>query len=117
MATSAEETARIAALAHLRLSGEELEAMTSDLIRILDYVEQLAELDLEEMADVGGVVDWPAPERRSGLPPDALTRGPGAQAPDWREGFFVVPRVPALEGGGGEGVSDGDPGSSEGRGS
>ena len=37
--------------------------------------------------------------------PDALARSPSANAPDWREGFFVVPALPGLsdgtEGGGG----------------
>ena len=41
--------------------------------------------------------DWPAPERRSDLAADALMRQPEENAPDWREGFFVVPRLPGLE--------------------
>lgn len=86
-----EEAQRIAALAHLALSPEELARLTGDLGRILGYVRQLEEVD------VAGV----APTTQVSLMREALREDePGAsfthelalrEAPRASEGGFAVP--------------------------
>ena len=43
MSISREEVAKVALLARLQLSGDELDTMTEQLSRIVGYVEQLSE--------------------------------------------------------------------------
>lgn len=47
MSLSREEVEKVALLARLKLSADELDTMTPQLARVLSYVEQLAELDAE----------------------------------------------------------------------
>jgi len=90
----------IAALAHLRFEEDDAERLTEDLNSILEHVDALREADAEaaEGLTVGPEV---AAQRAAGdLPRDRLIHPPGSFAPDWREGLFVVPRLPALDAGG-----------------
>ncbi|HVR43510.1 MAG TPA: Asp-tRNA(Asn)/Glu-tRNA(Gln) amidotransferase subunit GatC [Thermoanaerobaculia bacterium] len=81
---------RIASLAKLELGPEELESMTRELARVLDYVDQLAGLD------PGTAAEEPAPA--TPLRDDVISRSldPAtveANAPAFAHGHFVVPRV------------------------
>ena len=87
---------RIAALAHLELTGEEKQLFTRQLADILNYAEQLQAIDttgVPATAHVGltaaGVErpDEPRPSLSTG---DALANAPDG-APD--AGLFRVPRV------------------------
>lgn len=94
----------MAALARLRLEPEEAARLTGDLNTILDHMAALREVSVEGV-EAEGVLEGPAPLRDPGAPPDPLVRPPSSFAPEWREGFFTVPRLPAVDGGsmGGEG--------------
>jgi len=94
---SPEEIDRIAALARLRFEPEEKEEMIHDIGGILSYVEQLKSVDVEGTIGAAVGVDWPAPERTPDHRPDPLMHPPSEQAPDWRDGFFVVPKLAALD--------------------
>ena len=84
----------IATLARIRLAESELEPLAGELSHILDWVEQLNEVDTTEVAPMASVA-------ASGLPmrEDRVTDGdcrtailgnaPGGAA----RGFFVVPKV------------------------
>ncbi len=103
MSVGAEEARRIAALAHLRLDTGELERLTGELNRILEHVVALEGLELSDLPDVGLSMEGLPPARpQAADEPDPLVRGPEAAAPDWREGFFVVPSLPGLSDGVGE---------------
>lgn len=87
----------ISKLAHLRLDEDEAERLTHDLNAILKHVDALADADAEQ-GEERAVGPEAAPERAAGdLPRDELSHSPGSFAPDWREGLFVVPRLPALD--------------------
>jgi len=95
MALSLDEVRRIAVLARLKLSAEEERVFQGQLSNILEYVEQLKELDvsgIEPMTHALAAGDQP-PLRddvaRPSLPPEeALAGAPG------REGTcFKVPRI------------------------
>jgi aspartyl-tRNA(Asn)/glutamyl-tRNA(Gln) amidotransferase subunit C len=95
MSLSLDEVRRIAVLARLKLSPEEEQIFQGQLSAILEYVEQLKELDVsgvEPMTHALAAGDLP-PLRddvvRPSLPPeDALANAPA------REGTcFKVPRI------------------------
>lgn len=89
---------RIAELARLRLSDGELDRFTIQLNSILGHMDQLAELDAEATeAEAQAGPEAGAPLRPEDAAPDALQLSPAQIAPDWRHGFFVVPKLAAQE--------------------
>jgi aspartyl-tRNA(Asn)/glutamyl-tRNA(Gln) amidotransferase subunit C len=85
--------ARVAHLARIRVEEEELDALAGQLSGILDWVEQLGQVDVEGVEPMTSVT--PMTLRRR---PDAVTDGGIrervlANAPETREGFFAVPKV------------------------
>jgi aspartyl-tRNA(Asn)/glutamyl-tRNA(Gln) amidotransferase subunit C len=91
-----EDARRIAALARLGFDDAELARITEELNHILDHVDDLR--SLEARVPDGEAVD----ERAMTRPPDAdrpdeLRRDLASVAPDWREGFFVVPPLPGVQ--------------------
>lgn len=99
MAVTRADVEYIAGLARLRLSEEEAARMTSQLNSILEHMELLRRADVSGVEGVGGMAEWPAPFRDPAAGPDTLRRGVETLPPEWRDGFFVVPRLPAVEGG------------------
>ena len=106
-----QEIHRIAALARVRLEQGEAKRMAREMSSILEHMALLGEV-AREPAPATGV---PRNERSSrsrggtsdgtGVPaeegegmPDPLERPLSRIAPDWREGFFVVPRLPGVAG-------------------
>ena len=89
---------RIAELARLRLSDADLDRFTLQLNSILGHMDQLAELDAEAtQAEAEAGPEAGAPLRAEDARPDELHLSPAQIAPDWRHGFFVVPRLAAQE--------------------
>ena len=98
MSITREEIIQIANLARLRLTDSESESLSDDLNQILEYVDTLASLEVPEgeRLELGPPE---APERKAGqIPPDPMEQPPASSAPDFREGFFVVPSPPSLGG-------------------
>lgn len=111
---SIREIHRIAALARLRLEEGEAERMAREMSSILEHMAVLAEVAVEA-APTPGVPrgkSSPRPGEDSGgtgsatlegeATPDSLERPLSRMAPDWRDGFFVVPRLPGVAGASGE---------------
>jgi aspartyl-tRNA(Asn)/glutamyl-tRNA(Gln) amidotransferase subunit C len=89
MKIGTDEAARIARLAHLALSADELEALAGEMSTILSYVDRLGEFDGQEPA-----AESSAAPLRDDLPSPSLDRSDvESNAPLWRDGFFIVPRV------------------------
>ena len=110
-----QEIHRIAALAHLRLEPGEAERMACDMSSILEHMAVLGGVALEPSQASGvprsGDSPWPGGEDSPGTGPpaeadetmpDPLERPLSRMAPDWRDGFFVVPRLPGVAGASGE---------------
>ena len=97
MSVSPEEVARIATLAKLELTAEEAREMSAQLSSILGHMDALGRVDVEGAPAVAGVTDTSAPVRKDAVGADALARPASEVAPDWRDGFFVVPRLAALD--------------------
>ena len=88
------ETARkVAHLARSRGEDDALPALAEDFNRILGFVEQLTEVDVEGVEPMVSVTPMQLKRRE-----DVVTDGDQqakvlANAPDAREGFFAVPKV------------------------
>jgi aspartyl-tRNA(Asn)/glutamyl-tRNA(Gln) amidotransferase subunit C len=93
-ALSRTEVLRIAALARLELTPEETELFAGQLARILEYVEQIRDLDTTGVPPTSHVMNQPID--REDRPQPSLTRDDAlGNAPDAarQSGLFKVPRV------------------------
>lgn len=88
-----EEVRRVAALASLEFDEKGLEQMASELSRVLEYVDQLNELDLSEVAGEVERSSLVTPLRADVVSPSLPRDQVASNAPAWGEGFFVVPQV------------------------
>ncbi|MDQ0504069.1 Asp-tRNA(Asn)/Glu-tRNA(Gln) amidotransferase subunit GatC [Xanthobacter agilis] len=84
---------RVAHLARIAVRDEELGHLQNELNAMLDFVEQLADLDVSGVEPLTGVVPMQLPMREDvvtdGNCPDKVL----ANAPDTEGGFFTVPKV------------------------
>ena len=93
---SREDVLRIAELARLELTTDEVELFTRQLAGILDYVAQIQSLDTTGVEPTSHVMNRPID--RADVPVDPLSRTEAlANAPDaaMEAGLFKVPRVMA----------------------
>ena len=87
----ADEARRIARLAHIEMSDEVLDRLAADMTRILDYIDHLKEVDVH-LVPVGETAV--ATPMRDDEPQQPTSRELVARnAPEWSDGFFVVPKV------------------------
>src|SRR5829696_9089628 len=88
---------KVAHLAHLELAEEELKTFGPQITEIVNYVEQLNELDTKDVVPaLGGLT--PAGEKTSSSRDDEIAGSLGqkaalAEAPDPASGHFRVPKV------------------------
>ncbi len=88
-----EEVRRIAALASLEIDQEEIRNLSHDLSRILNYFDQLKEVDTEEISPLVQILKHRG-RRRPDKPGRCLPVEVALQnAPERSEHFFKVPRV------------------------
>ena len=96
MSIDRRDIARIADLARLDVAEDELDALARECRAILEHFEILREAELSQTPDVEGGADAHGPPgERAG--PDPLQLPLDQIAPAWVEGFFVLPRLPALD--------------------
>lgn len=87
------EVERIAELARLSLSDDEVGRMTSDLAAMLDYVESLQAVDTRGVEPTAHVLPLATPLRPDRAEPGLPIEAALANAPRSRGTTFVVPRV------------------------
>lgn len=93
MALDKAAVARIATLARIRLADEELEPMAAELSGILDWIEQLKEVDTEGMAPMASVAEMRLPMRDDTVTDGGRRDAILGNAPKSEKGFFTVPKV------------------------
>jgi aspartyl-tRNA(Asn)/glutamyl-tRNA(Gln) amidotransferase subunit C len=90
MKITRDDARRIAALAHLEFDDDGLDRMAAEMTKILSYIDQLREVEIGDRQDC---LSSTTPLRddvvRPGVDRDRVERN----APAWREGHFVVPKV------------------------
>jgi aspartyl-tRNA(Asn)/glutamyl-tRNA(Gln) amidotransferase subunit C len=90
---SKEEIQHIALLARLSLSEEEKELFRTQLSSILDYMEQLNELDTERIEPTSHVLSL-SNVMRQDSPRDSIPRDDAlSNAPDRTDTFYRVPKI------------------------
>lgn len=85
--------AKVANLARLEVSEEDLEKYGPQLSNIVKFVEQLKEVDTENVEPLASVVDITLRLRKDEVTDGGYQKEILANAPETLEGFFVVPKV------------------------
>ena len=93
MAIDAATVRKVARLARLRAPEERLEPLAQELSAIINWIEQLGDVDVEGVEPMTSAVAVKLPMRE-----DVVTEGGDpakvlANAPLARDNFFVVPKV------------------------
>ena len=97
MTIGRDQVLHVARLAELAVKEDELNRLVEQLNRIVDYVAQLEQVpgDAEAEPFLPGP---PSVALRQDVPnPVPLARPPAAIAPEFADGFFLVPRLGAME--------------------
>lgn len=93
MSVDAATVRKVAKLARIAVEEHEVEPLAKELSSILDWAQQLQEVDVEGVEPMTSAVPMKLKRRK-----DVVTDGDRrddvlANAPDAREGFFAVPKV------------------------
>jgi len=83
----------IAQLSRLKLTPDELEAITRDLDAIVGYVDQLKDVDVEGVEPTAHAVAMTNVLRDDQVQPSIAPEAAIANAPDRERTFFKVPKV------------------------
>jgi aspartyl-tRNA(Asn)/glutamyl-tRNA(Gln) amidotransferase subunit C len=97
-ALTREEVAAIAALAHLQLDEAELDLFARQLGDILEYANQVQQIDTTGVPPTASLVSRHTADRADAVRPsldiaDTLANAPDADRSHLGGGFFKVPRV------------------------
>lgn len=95
MASSLDEAAvrHVACLARLKISDTEADLFASQLSKVLDYVEQLNELDTRDVTPTAHPLSVSNVFRDDVVRPSLNNEHALHNAPDPHDGFFRVPKV------------------------
>ena len=88
-----EQVQKVAHLARLDLTPEEEEKFTSQLSSILEYFEQLSELDTDDVPPTTRAIDISNITRLDELQPDVEREALLNEAPEREDDFFRVPQI------------------------
>lgn len=93
MSLSTADVEQVSVLARLKLTGEELETMTRQLGQVIQYVQQLEDLDTSNVSPLAHAADlanvFADDQLRASLPRDAAL----ANAPKRDNACYLVPAV------------------------
>ncbi len=93
MSIDKETARRVAHLARIRVEEERLDALAGEFNAILEFVEQLNEVDVEGVEPMTAVHPMRLKRREDVVTDGGYPEKILANAPDAREGFFAVPKV------------------------
>ena len=84
---------KVASLARLKLDDAEITSYGEKLSNIINFVEQLSEVDTNNVEPLASVVDITLRLREDEVSDGGVQQDVLANAPETLEGFFVVPKV------------------------
>jgi aspartyl-tRNA(Asn)/glutamyl-tRNA(Gln) amidotransferase subunit C len=93
MALSADQVQWVAQLARLHLNPHDQQTFPQQLSAILDYVDQLREVNTQDVEPLAHPLDVQNVFRPDEQAPSLLARDALANAPQSQDDFFVVPGV------------------------
>ena len=83
----------IAYLARMRVADDKLEPLAGELSSIMNWIEQLQELDTDGVEPMASVSDVVLPQRKDAVTDGNCQAAVLKNAPDREDGFFAVPKV------------------------
>lgn len=92
-----DQVRKVALLARLQLTAEEEDQFTTQLGSILDYFEQLSELDVTDVKPTTRAIDVSNVTRSDELQPYSDREAILNNAPDQEGEFFKVPQILSTE--------------------
>ncbi|MGI9391606.1 MAG: Asp-tRNA(Asn)/Glu-tRNA(Gln) amidotransferase subunit GatC [Boseongicola sp.] len=93
MSIDTETARRVAKLARIKVEDKDLSALAKDFNRILGFVDQLNEVDVEGIEPMTSVTPMRLKRRDDKVTDGNISDKVLSNAPDAREGFFAVPKV------------------------
>jgi aspartyl-tRNA(Asn)/glutamyl-tRNA(Gln) amidotransferase subunit C len=93
MSIDTETARRVAKLARIKVEDADLPALAQDFNRILGFVEQLNEVDVDGVEPMTSVTPMRLKRRVDEVTDGGQQDKVLSNAPDAREGFFAVPKV------------------------
>lgn len=84
---------RIARLARIKITDEEARGLESELTGILDWVEQLSEVDTSDIEPMTRVVAQDLKKRHDAITDGGMANSIVKNAPMEEDHYFVVPKV------------------------
>lgn len=93
MAIDAATVRRVAKLARIAAPQDRLDALAGELTAILQWIDQLNEVDVEGVEPMTSAVAAVLPLREDVVTDGEIRSRVLANAPRTRDGFFVVPKV------------------------
>ena len=93
MSVTKQDVQKVARLARIALPDDQVAPMTDELNNILNWIEQLGEVDVEGVEAMTSVVDASLPMREDVVTDGNIQEKVLANAPKTEDGFFVVPKV------------------------
>ena len=97
MSIGLDEVLHVAKLAELAVKESEFRRLVEQMNRIVNYVATLDEVPGDRIAEPFLAGPQSAALREDVEAPVRLARLPATMAPEFREGFFLVPRHGAME--------------------
>jgi aspartyl-tRNA(Asn)/glutamyl-tRNA(Gln) amidotransferase subunit C len=98
MSIKREDVLHVANLAELKVTEPEVQALVPQLNGIVAFVAQLAEVEIPAGTAEFTVGPTKVTLREDVVRPEPLERSAERTAPDWQDGFYVVPRLAHQEG-------------------
>lgn len=93
MSVDRDTVKRVAHLARIKVSEEEVEALRGELNAILGFVEQLNEVDIDGVEPMTSVIPMPMKKREDGVTDGDKADDVVANAPLTEDHYFLVPKV------------------------
>jgi aspartyl-tRNA(Asn)/glutamyl-tRNA(Gln) amidotransferase subunit C len=93
MSIDKNQVKKVAKLSRISLDDSKLESLSKDLASILNFVEQLNELDTKKIEPLNSIVDKTLEPRTDKINDGEIKNDILKNSPDKNEDFFIVPKV------------------------
>ncbi len=93
MSIDKNQVKKVAKLSRISLDDNKLESLSKDLVSILNFVEQLNELNTKKIEPLSSIVDKTLEPRSDKINDGKIKDEILKNSPDKNEDFFIVPKV------------------------
>ena len=93
MSIDKNQVKKVAKLSRISLDNKKLESLSKDLVSILNFVEELNNLDTQKTEPLTSIVDKTLEPRKDKINDGEIKDQILKNSPDKNEEFFIVPKV------------------------